>query len=348
MPSEEMRLVMPPEWTLHEATWMSWPHNRETWPGCLEQAEAALAEGVVALAEAERVHINVLNEEHADHVRDLLRGRVPEQHLLLEHIPTNDAWCRDHGAMVVRDGRGRRIALDFRFNAWGGKYLPFDLDDAVACRMARAAGMDCLSVDMVLEGGSVEVNGAGTLLTTEQCLLNSNRNPGLSRAEIESALARYLGAHHVVWLGSGIAGDDTDGHIDDLSRFVAEDVVLSALEPDPTDENHAPLRENFERLAQTRLPDGRRLRVLELPMPEPQHRAGQRLPASYANFYVGNQVVLLPVFLCHRDRSAEEILRSCFPDRRIVPIDSRALIVGFGAFHCLTQQIPAPAPAPTQ
>lgn len=348
MHPDETRLVMPPEWTLHEATWFSWPHNRETWPDCLEQAEAALAEGVAALAEAERVHINVLNDQHADHVRSLLHGRVPDQHLSLECIPTNDAWCRDHGAIVVRDRHGRRIALDFRFNAWGEKYRPYDLDDAVACRMARAAGLDCLSVGMVLEGGSVEVNGAGTLLTTEQCLLNPNRNPGLSRADIESALARYLGAQQIVWLGSGIAGDDTDGHIDDLSRFVAEDVVLSAVEPDPCDENHAPLRENFERLAQTRLPDGRRLRVLELPMPKPKYRGGQRLPASYANFYVGNQVVLLPAFLCYQDRVAENLLRGCFPGRRIVPIDSRALIVGFGAFHCLTQQIPAPAPPPTQ
>ena len=348
MASPDRRFFMPAEWTPHEATWLSWPHNRETWPGCLEEAEAALAQAVIALAEAERVHINVLNGDHAEHVRKLLRGRVPERQLSLEIIPTNDAWCRDHGAIVVHDRDGHRVALDFRFNAWGGKYLPYDLDDAVPCQMAKAASLDCISIDMVLEGGSIEVNGAGTLLTTEQCLLNPNRNPGLSRLDIEAALARYLGAQQVVWLGSGIAGDDTDGHIDDLSRFVAEDLVLSVVEADPSDENHRPLQENLERLAGTRLPDGRALRVQTLPMPKPQYRAADRLPASYANFYIGNQVVLLPAFLCAQDRLVAEVLRGCFPERRIVPIDSRALIVGFGAFHCLTQQIPASTPAAAQ
>lgn len=326
---------MPPEWAPHAATWLSWPHNRKTWPEGLEQAEAALAEGVVALAEGEAVHINVRDGEHAARVERLFPRLVSAGKVVLEPIPTNDAWCRDHGAIVVRDAEGRRVALDFRFNAWGGKYPPFDLDDAVARRMAEALRLECLSIDMVLEGGSIEVNGAGTLLTTEQCLLNPNRNPALGRREIGAALARYLGARRVVWLGEGIAGDDTDGHIDDMTRFVSEDAVLTAVENDPADANHAPLAENLRRLRELRL------RVVELPMPRPRHRGAERLPASYANFYIGNRVVLLPVFGDPQDRAAVEILAGCFPQRQVVPIDSRALVVGLGAFHCLTQQVPA-------
>lgn len=332
----ERRFLMPPEWAAHAATWMSWPHNRKTWPGCFEEGEAALAEGVVALAQGEAVRINVRDREHASHVSRLLAGRVPRDALILQTIPTDDAWCRDYGAIVVRDRDGRRVALDFRFNSWGGKYPPFDLDDAAGRRMAEALGLECISIDMVLEGGSIEVNGAGTLITSEQCLLNPNRNPGLGRREIEAALGRWLGARQVVWLGEGIAGDDTDGHVDAMTRFVAEDAVLTAVEKDRADANCAPLAENLRRLRELRL------RVVELPMPQPLYRGAERLPASYANFYIGNRVVLVPVFRCPRDAAALEILAGCFPQRRLVPIESRALVVGLGAFHCLTQQVPAP------
>lgn len=328
---------MPPEWAPHAATWLSWPHNRKTWPEGIEAAEAALVEGAAALAEGERVHINTLD---ATRVGKLFAGRAARERIVLEPIPTNDAWCRDHGAIVVADATGARTALDFRFNAWGGKYPPFDLDDAVARRMADALRLPCVSSDMVLEGGAIDVNGAGTLLTTEQCLLNANRNPAMTRGEIEAALARYLGARQVVWLGEGIAGDDTDGHVDDLSRFVAEDVVVTAVEPDPADVNYAPLRDNLERLQRLRLHDGRPVEVIELPMPAPLYRGSERLPASYANFYIANKVVLLPVFGCPQDAVAIEVLAACFPGRRVVPIDSRALVVGLGAFHCLTQQVP--------
>ncbi|HVL35014.1 MAG TPA: agmatine deiminase family protein, partial [Burkholderiales bacterium] len=228
---------MPPEWAPHEATWLSWPHNRKTWPDGLEAAQAALAEAVVALAPGERVHINTLEPER---VRAFFPGEVAAGRVVLEPIPTDDAWCRDHGAIVVRDGEGGRVALDFRYNAWGGKYPPYDLDDAVPRRMAEALGLPCLSVDMVLEGGSIDVDGAGLLITTEQCLLNPNRNPAMTRSHIEAALGAHLGAERVLWLGEGIAGDDTDGHVDDFARFVAEGVVLAAVEPDPADVNHAP------------------------------------------------------------------------------------------------------------
>jgi agmatine deiminase len=341
MTSPEQRFRMPPEWAPHAATWLSWPHNRDTWPEGLEQVEAALVDGVAALAEGEPVHINVRDPDHAAHVGGLFASRVPPDTVVLEPIPTNDAWCRDHGAIIVEDEAGRRVALDFRYNAWGGKYPPYDLDDAVPRHMAQALGLPRISVDMVLEGGSIDVNGAGTLLTTEQCLLNPNRNPTLTRAGIEGLLGRYLGARQVVWLGEGIAGDDTDGHVDDLTRFVAQDVVVTAVEADPADVNYNPLRENFERLRSLRLHDGRAVQVVALPMPHPVYRNGERLPASYANFYIGNRAVLAPVFGCPQDRAAVERLARCLPDRRIVPIDSRALVVGLGAFHCLTQQVPA-------
>jgi agmatine deiminase len=334
------RLTMPPEWAPHRATWLSWPHNLNTWPDGLEAAEASLVEAVVSLVEGEVVHINVLDSEHRAHVAALFAGGVAPGRVVLEDIPTDDAWCRDHGAILVRDESRELVALDFRYNAWGGKYPPFERDDAVPRAMAAALGVRCVSIDMVLEGGSIDVNGAGALLTTEQCLLNPNRNPGLTRADIEAALERYLGARQVVWLGEGIAGDDTDGHIDDLTRFVAEDVVVTAVESDTADVNYAPLRENVERLSAVRLHDGRPLRIVRLPMPDPLQRGSERLPASYANFYIGNRVVLVPVFGCPQDAAAIEILAQCFPGRRPVPIDGRPLVVGLGTLHCLTQQIP--------
>jgi agmatine deiminase len=322
---------MPPEWAPHDATWLSWPHNRDTWPEDLEAAQDALGEAAAALAAGEMVHINVTDEGG---VRGRFGRLIDSGRVVLHAIPTNDAWCRDYGAIIVRDETGRRVALDFRFNAWGGKY-PFDLDDAVPPRMAQALGLPCVAVDAVLEGGSIDLNGSGRLLTTEQCLLNPNRNPSMSRKDIEGMLGRYLGIREVIWLGEGIAGDDTDGHVDDFARFVAEDTVVCAVEPDRSDVNHEPLHANAERLK------SHGLRVVELPMPRPLYRGAGRLPASYANFYIGNEVVLVPAFGCPRDADAAVIFGACFPGRSVVPIDSRALVAGLGALHCLTQQVPA-------
>ncbi len=334
---------MPAEWAPHQATWLSWPHNTDTWPGALAAAERALAGAVGALCEGELVRINVLDERHERHVAGLLAGKADLQRVRLHRQPTNDAWCRDHGAIfVTRPGvEAPLLALDFGYNAWGGKYPPFDLDNAMPCHMAAALGVPLHSVDMILEGGSIEVNGAGTLLTTEQCLLNPNRNPQLSRTEIERRLRENLGVSQVLWLGDGIVGDDTDGHIDDLTRFVAEDTVVTVLEDDPADVNYPVLRDNRARLAAMRLPDGRPLRVIELPMPVPVKRDGEYLPASYANFYIGNRVVLLPVFGCPQDEVATATLAACFPGRRVVPVDCRDIVVGLGTLHCLTQQVPA-------
>jgi agmatine deiminase len=338
---------MPAEWSPHQATWFSWPHNPDTWTDHLPAVERILAEAVAALAKGELVRINVRDSGHGYHVQKLLEGKVPADKVVLHQFPTNDAWCRDHGAIFVTrdaaqtaDQRPTLQALDFQYNAWGGKYPPFDLDNAIPQRMATALGIPCQTVPLVLEGGSIEVNGLGTLLTTEQCLLNPNRNPDLSRTQIETQLKALLGVTRILWLGEGIVGDDTDGHIDDLTRFVAEDLVVTVVEQDPADENYAPLKENRERLAGMQLADGRPLRVLELPMPAPQYRDGNRLPASYANFYVGNRVVLLPTFNCPVDEEAAAILARCFPGRRIVSLDCRDVVVGLGTFHCLTQQVP--------
>jgi len=334
---------MPAEWSPHQATWLSWPHNEDTWTDYLPAVEQILAEAVAALATGELVRINVRDSGHGYHVQKLLAGKVPPDRVVLHPFPTNDSWCRDHGAIFVTrppgDGPTLR-ALDFQYNAWGGKYPPFDLDNAIPRRMAEALGVPCETIPMVLEGGSIEVNGRGTLLTTEQCLLNPNRNPGLKRAQIEAQLRNLLGVTQVLWLGDGIAGDDTDGHIDDLTRFVAEDVVVTVVEQDPDDENWAALKENRERLEGLHLADGRPLRVLELPMPAPLYRGEDRLPASYANFYVGNRVVLLPTFNCPADEEAAAILARCFPGRKIVSLDCRDVVIGLGTFHCLTQQVP--------
>jgi agmatine deiminase len=335
--------AMPPEWAPHQATWFSWPHNPDTWPGHLAQAERALTLAVAALSEGETVRINVLDEAHERHVAGLLAGRADPARLRLHRIPTNDAWCRDHGAIFVtrRGTEAPLLALDCGYNAWGGKYPPFDLDDQVPGKMAGLLGVPHRTVDMILEGGSLDVNGAGTLLTTEQCLLNPNRNPQFGRGEIEQRLRDNLGVRQILWLGDGIVGDDTDGHVDDLTRFVAEDTVVTVVETDPADENYEALRENRQRLAGMRLPDGRPLQVIELPMPEPVLRGAERLPASYANFYIGNRVVLLPVFGCRQDEAAAAILGGCFPGRRVVPVDCRDIVVGLGTLHCLTQQVPS-------
>jgi len=335
--------AMPAEWSPHQATWISWPHKRESWPGKFEPVEPVMARFVAALSAHELVRINVLDTAHERHVRDVLEGGANPTNVRFHRFPTNDAWCRDHGAIfVTRDGAQgpEGLALDFRFNSWGGKYPPFDLDDAIPPQMAEALGVACESIDMVLEGGSIEVNGAGALMTTEQCLLHPNRNPAMTRDDIESRLRDYLGVSQVIWLGDGIVGDDTDGHIDDLTRFVAEDAVVTVVERDRTDDNYDALAENRERLDTVRLEDGRPLTVHEMQMPAPVLYEGDRLPASYANFYIGNRTVVMPAFNDPADEPARRVLAGCFPGRDVVALDCTDLVLGLGTFHCLTQQVP--------
>ncbi len=336
---------MPAEWAPHRGTWLSWPHKEASWPGKFDGIPDIFAEMVRHLAPGEEVHINVADAAMEASARDFLRRNgVPAANVFFHHHPTNDAWCRDHGPVFVQrrvDGIVDELILDWGYNAWGGKYPPYDLDDVIPSRIGAELGIPVVSPGIVLEGGSIDVNGAGTLLTTEACLLNPNRNPHLGRAEIERTLRDYLGVRTILWLGDGIEGDDTDGHVDDLTRFVDPVTVVTVVEEDPADANHEPLRENLARLRTMTDQDGTPLRVVELPMPRPLWYEGTRLPASYANFYIGNQVVLLPAYDPERDEQARVILQDLFPARRVVPIDCTDLVWGLGAFHCVTQQWPA-------
>jgi len=345
----ELGYRMPAEWERHEATWLSWPRREGiSFPGLEERVPALWLAMVEALSPGELVHVNVRDAAHEAEVEALLARsqRVRHDHVCLQRIPTDEPWCRDHGPIfVVREaetaGAAELAVVDWTYNAWGGKYPPFERDDAVPAQIAALLGVPRFEPGVVMEGGALDVNGAGTLLTTESCLLNPNRNPGLTRAGIERYLVDFLGVRTVVWLGDGIAGDDTDGHVDDLARFVAPRAVVTVVEEDPADENHRALQENLRRLRAARDQDGRALEVIGLPMPGPVVREGQRLPASYANFYIGNDVVLVPTFAHPNDARALAILARCFPSRRVLGIDSRDLVWGLGAFHCATQQQPA-------
>ena len=334
---------MPAEWDAHEATWLSWPQaGCKSFPGAHERVVPTFVRMAEALAESETVRINVRDSAQEKSVRKLLSGAPPER-LEFFHIHTNEPWCRDHGPIFVRRNSAARLAvLNFEFNAWGWKLSPFDEDDEVAPQVAEKLGLPLFDYSgFVLEGGSIDVNGDGTILTTESCLLNPNRNPKLTRQQIEKKLQETFGVRQVLWLGDGIEGDDTDGHIDDLTRFVSRSVVVTATEDDENDPNFEPLRRNLDRLHEMRLPDGEPLHVLTLPMPGRIVREGLRLPASYANFYIANEIVLLPLYGERNDAWAQSVLQEAFPTRRIVGIDCRELIWGLGAFHCLTQQQPA-------
>jgi agmatine deiminase len=346
---------MPAEWEPHEATWLSWPHNRETWPGAFENIPDVFAQLAGVLCESELVRINVADESMADEVRTLLGKCGVNLEAVRFHLnPTNDCWVRDHGPIYVVQNQGgernpvfqknrvsARAIVDWDYNSWGNKYPPFDLDDAVPARIAEETGEERFTPGIVLEGGSIDVNGQGTLLTTESCLLNPNRNPQLDKGEIEQYLRDYLGVAHILWLGDGIVGDDTDGHIDDITRFVSPDTVVTAVEDDPQDANFQPLQDNLRRLQSMTGQDGRPLNVVTLPMPGPVFHEDHRLPASYANFYIANRRVLAPVYGHRNDQTALETLQRLFPERLVLGFDCTDLAWGLGAIHCVTQQQPA-------
>jgi agmatine deiminase len=346
---------MPAEWEPHAATWLAWPHNRTDWPGKFSTIPWVYAEIVRHLARVERLAIIVENAETRSRARDILKqSSVSTQAVDFYVWPTNRGWTRDCGPIfLVSELRAREpvAVTNWRFNAWA-KYPDWQKDAAIAAKVARrlrlpewrpAATVNGRPQRVVLEGGSIDVNGRGTMLTTEECLLSSTqrRNPGMGRTEIERVFADYLGVRHVIWLGRGIVGDDTHGHVDDIARFVAPDTVVACVEPDPRDPNHEPLQENLGRLRAACDQDGAPLRVVELPMPAPVIFRGQRLPASYANFYIANRLVLVPTFNDPNDRRALEILASLFPDRQVVGIYCGDLVWGLGTLHCMTQQQPA-------
>jgi agmatine deiminase len=338
---------MPAEWEPHAATWLAWPHYHGDWPGRFEPIPWVYTEIIRNLARHERVELIVNDAAAERQVRKLLdRASAPLANVRFHRWPTNRVWMRDSGCIFVKSQSGL-LATKFRFNAWA-KYSNWRHDEKIGSLMAEAARAEEIrplhnDARVVLEGGSIDVNGCGTLLTTEECLLSKvqQRNPGLSRKDYEKVFADYLGAPHVIWLGRGIFGDDTHGHVDDLTRFVAADTVVTMVENNPRDVNHKPLRDNLRRLRNARDQAGKPLNIVELPMPGPVVFERRRLPASYANFYIANGIVLVPVFNDPNDRIALNTLAALFPTRQIVPIYSGDLIWGLGTMHCMTQQQPS-------
>ncbi|MCA6474739.1 MAG: agmatine deiminase family protein, partial [Chitinophagaceae bacterium] len=328
----------PAEFHPHEATWLSWPHKEASWPGKIDTIFRPYSEFVAYLSQGEKVRINVANAAMRDFaLRHLENAAVNMTNIEFFFHPTNDAWCRDHGPafLINPSAQQKKVVVDWGYNAWGNKYPPFDLDDVIPTSIANQFQLPVFHPGIVMEGGSVEFNGKGTLLTSTACLLNPNRNPHLNQQQIEQYLRDFYGVHQILWVDEGIVGDDTDGHIDDTVRFVNEDTVLTVIEHDANDANYELLQNNLHQLSTMKLADGRSLNIIELPMPVEVIHEDQRLPASYANFYIANQHVIVPTFRCDRDDEALSIISKCFPDRQTVGIDSTDIIWGLGSFHCL-------------
>lgn len=328
---------MPAEWEKHEATWVSWPKNRETFPAeIITAVEKTYVRMIDALSEGEEVRVLVDDEETGLRVAPMLKSR---RNVLFQTLKTADVWVRDYAPICVK---GKGLALTkWVFNSWGGKYDDLKPDNEAGAAIARSTGLRVFEPGMVLEGGSVEVNGKGTLITTEQCLLNPNRNPGLGKEAIETVLKENLGVARLVWLKGGIAGDDTDGHVDDVARFVDPGTVLLAWERDGSDPNHRVLAEDLDALTRAVDQDGEKFDIVTVPMPGNIGSPEGRLPASHLNFYIGNSAVLVPTFESSSDRNAVGTIGAYFPDRDVVGIDCRALVYGFGSVHCVTQQVPS-------
>ena len=341
---KEFGYRFPAEWEPHEATWLSWPHNLETWPDKrLKKILPAYAEFAAVISQGEELRINVVHERMKDDAWRWLeeQGAKMDQVRFFMH-PTNDAWCRDHGPafLVNPAAEPAKIIINWEYNAWGGKYPPFDLDNQVPLKISDSLKIPAFSPDIVMEGGSVEFNGKGALLTTEHCLLNKNRNPHLSKLEIEQYLVDYYGVDQIIWLHEGIIGDDTDGHIDDITRFVNPEMVVTVIEHSREDDNYEALKKNAKVLNKSRLLNDKQIDVVELPMPEPLFSDGLRMPASYANFYICNQAVIVPQYGSRYDQQALQQLENLFTDRKVIGIDSSEIIWGLGSFHCLSQQEP--------
>lgn len=341
---KQLGYYFPPEWHPHEATWLSWPHKEESWPGKIEKIYPYYAQFIKELTRGEIVRINIADEA----MKHFALQQIEKPGADLSRVefyfnPTNDAWCRDHGPafLINPDAEHKKVIVDWGYNAWGDKYPPYDLDDVIPTKIANHFQLPVFHPGIVMEGGSVEFNGKGTLLTSTACLLNKNRNPHLNQQQIEEYLRHYYGIEQVLWVNDGITGDDTDGHIDDTVRFVNEDTVLTVIEEGRTDENYELLQNNLRQLQQMRLLNGKQLNIVELPMPDAVIWEDQRLPASYANFYIANSAVIVPTYRCKQDEKALQIIQDCFKDRAVIGIDSTEIIWGLGSFHCLSQQEPS-------
>ena len=343
----ELGYYMPAEWQRHTATWLTWPKDPETWPDRVPQVEEIFLQMIAALAPYELV--NLLVDDAA--TEQAVRARCDfagAENIHFHRLRTVDSWIRDYGPNFLVNDQGQLAYNDWIFNAWGNKYEELKKDNAIPSLVQAAMNVPTFAPGIVMEGGSIEVNGAGIVLTTEQCLLNPNRNPSLEKQQIEEYLKDFLGVRKVLWLAEGIVGDDTDGHIDDLARFVSPTTIVCAVEEDPADANYEILRDNLRRLRNMTDTTGRPFDIVTLPMPgvvggaSTDTRNLDRLPASYANFYIANNVVLSPVFGHANDRRALDTLQELFPDRRVVGINCEPLVWGMGTIHCVTQQQPAP------
>ncbi|HLH31503.1 MAG TPA: agmatine deiminase family protein [Terriglobia bacterium] len=329
---------MPAEWEPQEAIWLTWPHNELTWQdGMLADVERTYVEVIRPIHTAQKVRLLVRDSESEARIRLMLdREDIALSQIVFVRVPAEDSWIRDYGpTFVVNPDRHQLAMVKWTFNAWGGKYDDLMADDRIPHELNKDMGLPMFESGIVLEGGSIEVDGAGTVLTTEQCLLNKNRNPQLSREQIEQYLREYLNVSRVLWLAEGIVGDDTDGHIDDIARFISKDTVLCAFEDDTTDDNHEILKDNYERLVSFGL------NVVKLPMPGYVGDRHARLPASYANFYIGNKAVVVPVFGHPNDKPALDIIQKCFPSHRVVGVHATAMVHGLGTIHCCSQQEPS-------
>ncbi|MBI5754386.1 agmatine deiminase family protein [Candidatus Peregrinibacteria bacterium] len=348
---DHKKFHMPAEWEPHSAMWLSWPHNYKHWNCWLEDSTSAkkyqkvldaYCEAMHVMQESEAVHLLVNDEAMEHQVRErLLKLRFRSDNLKFFHIKTNVPWTRDHGPIFVKNATGEIAITDWIFNAWGGKYPPWEDDDAVPTNIGHKLNIPVFNPGIVLEGGSIDVNGKGTLLTTTSCLLNKNRNPNLTKEQIEQHLKDYLGVTNILWLGEGIVNDDTDGHIDDLARFVNPTTVVCVKEDNPKDPNYKFLKDNFAQLEKMKDQDGKPLTIIPLPMPNPVIYVNEQMPASYTNFYIGNKIVLLPTFRQPKDEIAKNILQKLFPNRKIIGVDAYDVIWGQGSWHCLSQQQPA-------
>lgn len=336
---KQLEFSFPAEWHRHKATWLSYPHNENSWPGKIETIYPSYNLFIKELSSSEQVHININDPAQQLWAEEELKKiNCNMESVYFHSFKTNDAWARDHGPAFVIKGKEKAL-VNWNYNAWGGKY-PAELDNLIPQQIAEYLNIQSFSPNIVMEGGSIDVNGCGDLITTKACLLNENRNPNLTQSQIEEKLREFYCVENILWLNDGIEGDDTDGHVDDLTRFVNEDTVVTVVEPNKNDDNYQPLQDNLKLLSKMRLNNGKQINIIEILMPARVEYEGQRLPASYANFYIANDKVIMPLYKCEQDEKAFILLEQVFKDRKIIGIDSTDIIWGLGSFHCLSQQEP--------